>query len=73
MHPLDLDVAAVPAGIGTRFDHLDQIKRYVRTELRGLSCFWQVRVVDDTGAVVMYGLRAGYNGTGETWTWRPAP
>jgi hypothetical protein len=71
VHPIDLDQAAVPDGIGTRFGDLDEIKRYVRTELRGLSCFWQVRVVDDAGAVVMYGFRAGYNGTGETWTWRP--
>lgn len=72
VHPIDLDVAAVPAGIGTRFLDLDEIKRYVRIELRGMSAFWQVRVVDDAGAVVMYGFRAGPGGTGQTWTWRPA-
>ncbi len=71
VHPVDLDVDAAPAGIGTRFLSLDEIKRYVRTDLRGLSCFWQVRVVDDAGTVLMYGFRTGYNGTGETWTWRP--
>ncbi len=28
-------------------------KRYVRTELRSLTTIWQVRVIDDDGAVVM--------------------
>jgi hypothetical protein len=46
-------------------------ERYVATELRGLDVFWQVRVIDDDGAVVMYGFRAGPGGTGERWTWRP--
>jgi hypothetical protein len=68
VHPVE----AVPPRIGTRFADLDAVKDYVRTELRGLGCYWQVRVVDDDGAVVIYGFRAGYNGTGETWTWRPA-
>ena len=68
VHPVD----PVPAGIGTRFADLDAVKHYVRDELRGLGCYWQVRVVDDTGAVVMYGFRAGPGRTGETWTWRPA-
>jgi len=71
VQPFDLEPNAVPAGIGTRFTDLDEIKRYVRTELRGLSTFWQVRVVDDDGTVVMYGFRAGPGGTGERWTWRP--
>jgi hypothetical protein len=72
VHPFDLDEPnAVPAGIGTRFAGLDEIKRYVATELRGLGVFWQVRVIDDGGAVVMYGFRAGPGGTGERWTWRP--
>nr|BFE56388.1 hypothetical protein GCM10020063_009140 [Dactylosporangium thailandense] len=70
-HPIDLEPAAVPAGVGTRFTDLDAIKRYVRTELRGVSVFWQVRVIDDAGAVLMYGFRAGPGGTGERWTWRP--
>ena len=72
VHPIDLEPGTVPAGIGTRFTDLDAIKDYVRTELRGLGCYWQVRAVDDAGTVVTYGFRAGYNGTGETWTWRPA-
>jgi hypothetical protein len=67
-HPVD----TVPAGVGTRFADLDAIQRYVRDELRGLSSYPQVRIVDDSGAVVMYGFRAGPSGTGETWTWRPA-
>lgn len=72
VHPFDLDEPnAVPAGIGTRFASLDEIKRYVATELRGLDVFWQLRVIDDDSAVVMYGFRAGPGGTGERWTWRP--
>jgi hypothetical protein len=69
VHPVD----TVPAGIGTRFADLDAIQHYVRDELRGLSTYPQVRVIDDGGAVVMYGFRTGPSGTGETWTWRPAP
>ncbi len=68
IHPVD----SVPAGVGTRFASLDQIESYVRHELRGLSTFWQVRVIDDDGTVVRYGFRAGPGGTGETWVWRPA-
>jgi hypothetical protein len=68
VHPVD----TVPTEVGTRFADLDAIQRHVRDELRGLSSYWQVRVVDDAGAVVMYGFRAGPGGTGETWTWRPA-
>jgi hypothetical protein len=70
VHPIDLEPAAVPAEVGTRFVDLDQIKHHVRTELRGQSAFRQVRVIDDDGAVVMYGFRAGPGGTGERWTWR---
>jgi hypothetical protein len=69
VHPVD----TVPAGIGTRFADLDAIQHYVHNELRGLSTYPQVRVIDDGGAVVMYGFRTGPSGTGETWTWRPAP
>ena len=72
VHPIDLDEGRAPAGVGTRFADLTAIKRYVRTELRGLSAYWQVRVVDDAGTVVMYGFRTGPGGTGERWTWRPA-
>jgi hypothetical protein len=68
MHPVDLEPAAVPPGVGTRFANLAEIKRYVRIELRGMSTIWQVRVIDDNGAVVMYGFRSG---PGERWTWRP--
>ncbi len=65
-------VDTVPAAVGTRFADLDAIQRYLRDELGGLSSYPQVRVVDDSGAVVMYGFRSGPSGTGETWTWRPA-
>jgi hypothetical protein len=71
VHPIDLEPGAVPAGVGTRFTDLDAIKRHVRKELRGMSVFWQVRVVDDDGVVLLYGFRAGPGGTGERWTWRP--
>jgi hypothetical protein len=66
---LDAD-ADVPAGVGTPFASHGQIERYVRTELRGLSVYWQVQVVDEAGKVVRRGFRSGYNGTGEHWTWR---
>lgn len=67
VHPVDLDPAAVPAGVGTRFTNLDEIKHYVATELRDTSSFWQVRVIDEAGAVVMYGFRSGPGGR---WSWR---
>jgi hypothetical protein len=66
-HPVD----AVPAGVGTRFADLDAIQRHVRGELSGLR-YPQVRVIDDTGAVMMYGFHTAPGGIGETWTWRPA-
>jgi hypothetical protein len=66
IHPFDLEPGAVPAGVGTRFTDLNEIEQYVHTELRGLSVIWQVRVIDDAAAVVMYGFRVG-----ERWTWRP--
>jgi hypothetical protein len=69
---LDAD-AAVPAAIGTRFGSLAEIFRYVPQELRGVSAFYQVQVVDHHGVVVCRGFRSGYNGTGERWTWRPDP
>lgn len=72
MHPVDLEPATVPAvvpaSVGTRFADLDEIKRFVATELRGLSAIWRVRVIDDGGAVVMDGFRTNH---GERWTWRP--
>lgn len=70
-HPIDLDPAAMPAGVGTRFADLDQIKHYVATELRGLSIIWQVRVIDDDGTVLQYGFRSGRGGTGARWIWQP--
>lgn len=54
------------------FSTLDEIKAYVPREYRGLSSYWQVRVVDASGATVARGFRAGPNGTGERWTWRAA-
>jgi hypothetical protein len=68
-HPVDN--TNVPAGVGTRFASLDEIERWVPQALRGVDSYWQVRVIDDTGTVVRLGFRAGYNGTGSTWTWRP--
>ena len=67
VHPVDV---AVPAGVGTRFATFDQIERHVAEELRGLSVFWRVEVVDEHGTVVRRGTRAGFNGTGERWTWQ---
>lgn len=67
VRPVDLGPAAVPAGVGTRFASLDEIKHYVATKLRGVSSVWQVRVIDEAGTVVMYGFRSG---TGGRWSWR---
>ena len=57
---------------GTVFTDLDEIKTFIRRELARVTAYWQVRVLDQAGTVVHYGFRAGINGTGETWTWRPA-
>jgi len=56
----------------TPFPSLDAIKVHVPYDLVGLSSYYQVRVRDESGEVVLHGFRAGYNGTGETWAWRPA-
>jgi hypothetical protein len=69
---LDAD-APVPDGVGVWFADHRAIQRHVRTELRGLSAYWQVQVVDEAGTVVRRGFRSGYNGTGEQWTWREEP
>lgn len=66
---LDAD-APIPDGVGVWFASQAQIERHVRTELRGVSAYWQVQVVDEAGTVVRRGFRAGPNGTGEHWTWR---
>jgi hypothetical protein len=67
---LDAD-AAVPADIGTRFGTVAEIEQMVPRELRGISSYWQVQIVNEHGAVVHRGFRSGYNGTGDRWTWRP--
>lgn len=66
---LDAD-ADVPADMGTRFGSVTEIERFVLRELRGLSAYWQVQIIDEAGAVIHRGFRSGYNGTGERWTWR---
>jgi hypothetical protein len=69
---LDADVP-VPPGVGVWFASHREVERHVRTELRGLSTYWQVQVVDEAGRVVRRGFRSGANGTGERWTWRAEP
>jgi len=69
VHPVD--VHNLPTGVGARFASLAEIEQWVPRGLRGISSYWQVRVIDDTGTVVRLGFRAGYNGTGNRWTWRP--
>jgi hypothetical protein len=56
----------------TPFPSLDEIKTQVPHELYGISSYYQVRVRDESGEVVLHGFRAGPGGTGETWVWRPA-
>jgi hypothetical protein len=68
VHPVD---AAAPTGVGTRFTTLEQVERHVAVDLRGVSTYWRVEVIDEHGAVVRLGTRAGRNGTGERWTWPP--
>lgn len=69
VHPVDL--ANVPAGAGTCFSSLAEIERWVPQHLRGIDSYWHVRVIDERGTVVHLGFRAGFNGTGNRWTWRP--
>lgn len=72
VHPINppgqFDVP-VPAGVGTEFPTLADVKRYTRTELGPLSSYHQVRIVDETGAAVLRGVRAGRGGTGRRWMW----
>lgn len=68
VHPVE----SVPAGAGRRFASHDDVERYVRRELRGISDLWRVEVVDDDGVVLRRGTRSGRNGTSEPWTWRQA-
>ncbi|WP_460491704.1 hypothetical protein [Dactylosporangium cerinum] len=68
VHPVD----TVPAGVGRRFASVDDVERYVRHDLRGVTALWQVQVVDDDGVIVRRGTRSGRNGTGGRWTWQQA-
>jgi hypothetical protein len=54
------------------FETADEIKDYVPEQFRGLSSFWQCRVLNEAGDVLECGFRAGPNGTGDQWVWRPA-
>ena len=44
---------------GEPFGTVDQVKRTVPGELRGLTSYWQVRVYDDAGQLVTRGVRDG--------------
>jgi hypothetical protein len=66
---LDAD-ALVPHRVGASFPTPGDAERHAQAELRGLSAYWQVQVVDEAGTVIRRGFRAGCNGTGERWTWR---
>jgi hypothetical protein len=68
MHPVD----PVPDGAGTVFATICEITAYVRRQVSSVSSYSQVRVIDSSGTVIAYGVRAGYNSTGHTWIWRPA-
>lgn len=70
-HTLDAD-EPVPPDVGRRFASVEDVERFTRQELRGLSSYWRVEVVDDDGVVVLRGTRSGPGGTGERWTWQPA-
>ena len=63
VHPVD----EIPPAVGRRFASFQDIDRYVRQELRGISALHRVDVVDDHGTVVRYGTRDGRGGN--RWTW----
>ena len=65
--------AAVPRCVGVWFASHREVERHVQAELRGLSAYWQVQVVDEAGRVVRRGFRSGANGTGERWIWHVEP
>lgn len=56
------------------FASIAEVQREVPALLRGLSSYWQVRVVsaDAPDVPIRFGFRSGPNGTGERWTWRDA-
>lgn len=60
---------AVPSGVGTTLATLQNVRGYVARELRELSSFYAVRVVDTDGVTVANGVRGGLNGTGRRWWW----
>lgn len=67
VHPVETD--AVPAGVGTTFGTLQNVRGFVLRKLNGLSCYYAVSVVDSAGVVVATGVRSGRNGTGKRWEW----
>ena len=51
------------------FDSVEAAQRYVRTEYATISSYWQVRITDESGALLLLGTRAGPGGTGQRWVW----
>lgn len=56
----------MPGDFATQAQARDRIK----SELRGLSCYYQAWIKNGNGERVARGYRGGYNGTGENWVWR---
>lgn len=67
------NIEEVPAGVGTPFASIAEVQHYVTRELRGLSVYWRVEVVDADGTVVWRGTRDGHHGTGPNWIWEETP
>jgi hypothetical protein len=65
VHPID----HVPPGVGTRFATTSQAQAFVQREFRTISAYRHAEIVNDTGQIVMRGIRDGYNATGRTWSW----
>jgi hypothetical protein len=58
-----------PAGEGTTFATMANVRGYVTRELNSISSYYRVEVIDADGVVVGTGVRAGRNGTGKQWRW----
>lgn len=60
---------ADPIPVTGEFRTMANVRGHVARELRGLSSYWRVSVLDADGNVVGTGTRAGRNGTGNRWVW----